>query len=226
LLVDSIGSNTLGTSGTVDVNITDFREGGTSGDTQYGYFRIDDADLDPGFPLKGGVTTSQFSVAFWMKARTGSTQVTGAGLFTKGAEKTSPYTHSFAIGLYESGGAGTGAIVLNVGTSDGTNQYKYLAGLDRYIQREQWYHLAVTYQETSATTQTLKLYVYDPSDDTVTTWTKDSAKIPVFDGPLALGTIIWHTSRFDGLLDEVVVFKDVLTATEVNQIRQGTYGKP
>ena len=64
------------------------------------------------------------------------------------------------------------------------------------------------------------------SDDTVTTWTKDSAKIPVLDGPLALGTIIWNTSRFDGLLDEVVVFKDVLTATEVNQIRQGTYGKP
>ncbi len=225
LLVDSIGSNTLGTSGTPSADTADYKEGEASGDTQNGYFRIDDADLDSGFPLKSGVATPQFSVAFWMKARTGSSQATGAGMFTKGAE-TGPYTHSFAIGLYEPGGAGTGTIALNVGISDGTNQYKYYANLTKSIQRDQWYHLTVTYQETGPTDGTLKLYVYDPSDETIMTWTKASAKVPVFDGPLALGIVRWGTSRFDGLMDEVVVFKDVLTSTEVDQIRQGNYGKP
>jgi len=225
LLVDSIGSNTLGTSGTPTANAADYKEGEASGDTQNGYFRIDDADLDPGFPLKSGVATPQFSVAFWMNARTGSTQHTGAAMFAKGAE-TGPYAYSFAVGLYESAGAGTGAIILNVGTSDGTNRYGYDLGLPRAIQRDQWYHVAVTYEQVNPTSGTLKLYVYDPSDDTIMTSTKASANVPVFNGPLALGRFRWNTSRFDGLLDEVVVFKDVLTATEVNQIRQGTYGKP
>ena len=40
------------------------------------------------------------------------------------------------------------------------HQYKYFAGLDRSIQREQWYHLAVTYQGLPHDPD-LKLYVYD-----------------------------------------------------------------
>jgi hypothetical protein len=31
---------------------------------------------------------------------------------------------------------------------------------------------------------------------------------------------------FDGLLDEVVVFNDVVTTEEIDQIRLGTYAKP
>ncbi len=208
-----------------EASTSDYKEGEASGDTEDGYFRIDDADLDPGFPLKSGAATTQFSAAFWMQPRTGTDQVTGAGLFTKGAE-TGPYAYSFAVGLRESAGAGTGQFVLTVGSSDGTNQFKYFPDLGRSIQRNQWYHVAVSYQETTSTSGTLKLYVYDPSDDAVLTATMTSVKVPVFNGPLALGILRWSTSRFDGLLDEVVVFKDILTSAEVNQIRQGSYGKP
>ncbi|HPC95729.1 MAG TPA: pre-peptidase C-terminal domain-containing protein [Sedimentisphaerales bacterium] len=225
LTADSIGSNTLQTVETPTANATDHKEGEAAGDTQYGYFRIDDANLDTGFPLKSGAATTRFSVAFWFKARSGSSQVTGAGMFTKGAE-TGPYTYSFAIGLHEPGGAGTGTIILNVGTSDGSNLWLNNSGLTKIVQRDQWYHLAVTYEQTTSTSGTLKSYLYDPSDDSVATATIASTKIPVFNGPLALGILRWSTSRFDGLLDEVVVFKDILTPAEVNQIRQGSYGKP
>jgi hypothetical protein len=230
LFADSIGSNTLSPAtlsptGEPSVDTSDYREGQASGDTEFGYFRIDDADLDSGFPLKSGVATPQFSVAFWVKAREGSSQTTGAGLFAKGAE-TGPYAYSFAIGLYEPAGAGTGMIRLNVGRDGGTNLYIYDVTLSKIIQRNQWYHVTVTYQEEIPTSGTLKLYLYDPSDDTTATWTQTSANVPVLNGPLALGLFRWNDSRFYGLLDEVVVFKDVLTSAEVNQIRQGSYGKP
>ncbi len=225
LTADSIGSNTLEISGAPEANTSDYKEGDASGDTENGYFRMDDADLDAGFPLKSGAATTQFSVAFWMKARTGTDAVTGAVMYAKGAE-LGPKAYSFAIGFHEPSGAGTGTIILNVGTSDGTNLYLYDANPPKIIQRNHWYHLTVTYQELTPTSGTLKLYVYDPSDDTVVTSTVASAKIPVFDTPLALGVLRWSSSRFDGLLDEVVVFKDILTPAEVNQIHQGSYGKP
>jgi len=230
LFADSIGSNTLSPAtlsptGEPSAETSDYRDGEASADTEFGYFRIDDADLDPDFPLKNGVATPQFSVAFWVKAREGTSQTTGAGLFAKGAE-TGPYTYSFAIGLYEPAGAGTGMIRLNVGRDGGMNLYIYDVTLSKIIQRNQWYHMTVTYQEVTPTSGTLKLYLYDPSDDTTVTWTQASANVPVLNGPLALGLFRWNDSRFYGLLDEVVVFKDVLTPTEINQIRQGSYGKP
>jgi hypothetical protein len=230
LFADSIGSNTLSPAtlaptGEPSANITDYREGEASGDTQYGYFRIDDASLDPGFPLKSGVATPQFSVAFWLKARTGFSQTTGAGLFAKGAE-AGAYAYSFAIGLWESAGAGTGMFRVNVGTTDGASLHIHDVNLSKAIQRNRWYHVTATYQEVTSTSGTLTLYIYDSSDDTVVTWTKTSPKVPVLSGPLALGMFRWNDSRFNGMLDEVVVFKDVLTPAEANQIRQGTYGKP
>ena len=60
-----------------------------------------------------------------------------------------------------------------------------------------------------STSGTLKLYLYDPSDDTTVTWTQASANVPVLNGPLALGLFRWNDSRFYGLLDEVVVFRRV-----------------
>ncbi len=225
LTVDSIGSNTLEIVETVTADTTEYKEGDSSVDTRLGYLRMDDADLDPGFPLKSGVATPEFSVAFWMKARSGSTQVTGAVMFAKGAE-TGPYTYSFGVGLLEPAGAGTGLMVLSVGNNDGTGLHMYNVGLPRPIERNRWYHVAATYEQTSATAGVLNLYVYDPSDDTVMTATVPSVKVPVFNGPLAIGMFRWHTSRYNGLLDEMVVFDDVLTAAEVNQIRQGSYGKP
>ena len=222
---DSIGSNTLEIANSADVDTVDYMEGEGAGDTQSGYFRMDDADLDSGFPLKSGETTTAMSVAFWVKAYWGSSQATGASMFAKGAE-TGPRAYSFAIGLHESAGAGTGTIRLNVGTSDGTNLFIYDAGLSKVFQRDQWYHLAVTYQQQTSSSGTLKVYLYDPSDDTVTTSTVASAVMPVFDGPLALGALRWSTARFGGLIDEFAVFNDVLTSSEINQIRQGSYGKP
>jgi len=222
LFTDSIGTNTLDPQYTPDANATDYMEGEASGQVGDGYFRVYDANLAADFPLKSGVETKQMSVALWMNANSGSTQQTGAGLYTKGEWGG----YSFSIGFHESAGAGTGTIRLNVGSSDGLSLDKYSVNLPKMMQRNQWYHIAVTYQETSLTTGTFELYVYDPSDDTVMTKTIAWRTIPVFDGPLAIGTLRWHTQRFDGLIDEVAVFDDVLTPAEIDKIRQGSYGKP
>jgi hypothetical protein len=53
---------------------------------------------------------------------------------------------------------------------------------------------------------------------------KTSAPMTITNAPLVLGGLPLMSSFYDGLLDEVVVFKDILTTDEIDQIRQGRYG--
>ena len=50
--------------------------------------------------------------------------------------------------------------------------------------------------------------------------------ISITDAPFAIGASYNNGSPayyIDGLIDEVVVFSDILTTSEIDQIRQGTY---
>jgi hypothetical protein len=53
-----------------------------------------------------------------------------------------------------------------------------------------------------------------------------TARMAVTDAPLVLGNVPLMSAYYDGLLDEVVVFNDVLTVEEIDRIRQGNYAKP
>jgi hypothetical protein len=225
LHVDSIGSNTLSKIGVPDANTVDYQEGAASVDMNtngvLGYLDIVDANLSPDFPLKSGTTNTKLSVAFWMKARTGSEQVAGGAiLYGKGEANK----HSFTVGIYEPAGPGTATIRIGVGLADGSNAYYYTPS-PKIIERDTWYHIAVTYAE-GPSDGTVKLYIYDTATASSTNVTATTRNAPLLDGRLALGGYRWSSHRYDGLLDEMVVFNDVLTAAEITKIRQGTYGKP
>jgi hypothetical protein len=222
LTADSLGGNTLVPQFSPDVNAVDFKEGAASGDIKKGHFLVGDAALDADFPLKSSDTNKNISVAFWMNAAYGEPITTGRIMYGKGGVFGQ---QSFAVGFYESAGPGTGRIALNIGVLGGTTHETFL-NPTKVIESGQWYHVAVSYehQETSGN---IRIRVYDPSDDTVDE-TVASTRNPIFvsGGNVAIGAYRYAAQEYVGLLDEMVVFKDVLSPAEIDKIRQGTYGKP
>ena len=132
---------------------------------------------------------------------------------------------SFAVGFYESAGPGTGRIALNIGVLGGTTHQTFL-NPTKAIQRDQWYHVAVSYQH-QGTSGTVRMRIFDPSDDSVDEM-EASTLSPIFvgNGSLAIGAYRYSAQEYIGLLDELVVFNDIVTPAEIDKIRQGTYGKP
>jgi hypothetical protein len=221
LLTDSIGTNTLLDQFTPVVETGDYREGEGSGDITSGNFLITDADLDAKFPLKSGDTKKNISVAFWMKAPYGQTSATGGVIFGKGGSYNK---NSFNVAFREGGGAGTGHIDVHIGVYGGTNHDTIAS--TKIIQRDQWYHVAVTYQD-QPTSGIVTIRIYDPSDDSVAETVDTSFEsINVSDGDVKIGTYRYANQTYTGLIDELVVFNDVVTPAEIDLIRQGSYGKP
>jgi len=221
LITDSIGTNTLLDQFTPAVETSDYREGEASGDLTSGNFLIADADLDAKFPLKSGDTNKNISVAFWMKAPYGQNSATGGVIFGKGG---SYGTYSFNVAFRETGGAGTGNINVHIGIYGGTNHDKIVSA--KIIQRDQWYHVAVT-NEDLGTSGIVTIRIYDPSDDSVHETVDTSIdSINVSDGNVKIGTYRYANQTYVGLVDELVVFNDVVTPAEIDLIRQGMYGKP
>ncbi len=221
LLEDSIGANPLSKIGVPDANMVDYREGTACVDTHNGYLTIVDANLSADFPLKSKTANTKLSFAFWMKARAGSEQVAGGAIICGKGEANK---HSFTVGLYEPAGPGTATVRIGVGLPDGSNASYYTPSA-KIIQRDTWYHLTVTY-EAGPSHGTVKLYIYDTADDSSHTGAVTTSNAPLLDGRLVLGAYRWSNHRYDGLLDEMAVFNDVLTAPEIDKVRQGTYGKP
>ena len=222
LATDSIGSNTLTPQSTPIVDTGDVQEGDGSCDLTDGTFLIDDADLDAGFPLKSGDTNKNISVAFWMKGSYGQNNATGGVIFGKGGVIGGKY--SFLVAYRETAGPGSGTLSVQIGIYGGINHDKTYPA--KIIQRDQWYHVAVTYEDQGAT-GTVRVRIYDPSDDSVYETVETTIEgIHVSDGPVKIGTYRYSSQTYTGLVDELVVFDDILTPNEIDLIRQGSYGKP
>lgn len=216
---DTIGLNTLTASSSPDANTSDYQEGAASVDTTGGYFYVTDSNLDSGFPLKNGDTDKDFTVAFWMNAPWGRTISTGGIVYGKGGAYGQ---YSLAIGFWEPSGAGSGRIRTCIGIYDGTNHDAISSS--KVIQRNQWYHVAVTYRD-QGTYGSVKIRIYDPNDDSVTETVDSSLEsINVEDGDVKVGAYRYSSQRYVGLIDELVVFKDVLSADEIDEVRSGSYG--
>ncbi|UCD52110.1 MAG: pre-peptidase C-terminal domain-containing protein [Phycisphaerales bacterium] len=221
LTTDSIGSNTLTSQFAPTAETGDYQEGEGSCDLTGGTFLITDQDLDAGFPLKSGDTNKNISVAFWMKAPYGQTNATGGVIFGKGG---SAGLYSFNIAFREPSGAGTGSIDVHIGIYGGTNHDTMR--IPKVIHRDQWYHVAVTYEDHETYGNT-RIRIYDPSDDSVTEAVDMTIEgIHISKGAVKIGTYRYASQTYVGLVDELVVFDDVLTANEIDLIRQGSYGKP
>jgi hypothetical protein len=217
LLEDSIGNHTLANHNGVTTDPL-AQEGAACANferTASQYLSIPDANLAPGFPLKSGDTNKKISVCVWLRMEESIQQF----LFAKDG---SPGGNSFVLAV--EGAAGKHYAGIRRGIGDGST-YDGQSMRSLALVADQWYHIACTYDDTDGS---YRLRVYDPVTDTPFELTgKFDTKIAVTTADVRIGgTLPSKVYYADGLMDEMVVFNDVLTAAEIDKIRQGTYGKP
>jgi len=215
LTVDSIGTNTLTDVNTVSLNTTDAKEGDGAADfekTDGEYFKIPDASLSPKFPFKDGMGNTSISVCFWVKFES---LTTWPYVFAKGG------AYNFAI------------------SKDGDNKMRMVIGYDKGLKAEElvhdgvvhqgrWYHVAMTF---NGQNKSYRIRIWD--DTTAAILGSDKVGVALHtvypnSEELRIGHIPGETKSYnlDGMLDELVVFNDILTVAEIDKVRQGTYGKP
>lgn len=215
LTTDSIGTNTLTNNNTVLTSTGDYKEGSAcanfEGTVSQDHFSIVDANLDAGFPLKSGDTNKKISVCGWFKADA----VDGSrGLFSKFS--TIPAQRSLSIQV------SSATFWAGIGYNSGADSEALYSG--GTVTAGRWYHFGFTFDDSD---KSWKFVVWD---DTAGSKVIDGSgtatnNINIEDGPVTIGAVKGElpTSFFDGLIDEVVVFKDILTAGEIDLIRAGTF---
>jgi hypothetical protein len=218
LITDSKSTNTLTDHNTVQ-DAPSFKEGANAA-----YFvrpnseclYIADASLSAGFPLKSGDSVKIISFAFWFQYKAISS--TFRPMITK----------------WDSGGT---LRCFLLGIIDATNKYLQLMvstnGDDiaetinpfSGLTIDRWYHLGFTYVD-STKAWTARLW-----DDVLSSAADASGSLAssLFIGAAAFALAGYMSGGSpiaygDCYLDEVVIFKDVLSSAEIDQIRSGTYG--
>jgi hypothetical protein len=175
--------------------------------------------LNADFPLKNGDANKNISVACWMNAPDGGSLMVGRAIFSKGGAAGK---YSFAVCFAETSGSGTGRIKVLIGKDGGTN-HDIFTNSSKTLERNAWYHVAASYED-HGTGGTVRIRIYDPSDGSVEqTALAAGNSIHVSDGDVKVAAYRYSGHRFTGLVDELVVFNDILTEGEIDQIRQGSH---
>ena len=119
-----------------------------------------------------------------------------------------------------------GVLKVGLGRSGGSNFNTYVFDAPHQeLSSNRWYHVAFTYRDSD---RSYHVRVWDGTAGVLRFDATGTAAYPISvgDAPVILGDLPLESRHYDGLLDEMVVFKDVLTTAEIDQIRQGTYGSP
>ncbi len=224
LTTDSIGSNTLTNNNTVTANTTTFKEKLASGNfvaASSQAFNITDANLNSGFPTKSGETNFTFSVAFWSRFVSFAATSDRRSLVAK--LETGTPLRCFRIAAYNN--AGTNIMRLTLGFNSGITQENISHGST--LSTATWYHTTVTYNNSDKSYQ---IMLRDTNGATVGsdltgTATLDANKLSITTADLVIGAHGNTRISFqDGLIDEVAIFDDIITAQEATQIARGIYG--
>lgn len=213
LTTDSTGNgNTLTNDGVVAT--TTHMEGSYAGDweaTETDSLLRADADLSSDFPLKSGGTQTDISVCFWVHFESIGTNYMVSKYDDSGSYRS--------FGVFVTSAYNKIGVV--IGTSSGASSaIKYSSDV---VTTGTWYHVAVTYQ---ASTRNYTLRIWDDTAGSVLC--NDSG---TYASDMSITTASWIlgarnagvTACLDGLLDEVCVFNDILSTTDIDNIRSGLY---
>lgn len=215
LTTDSIGSNTLTNTG-VAADTVNYKEKLASGDwerDESDKMTITDASLDAGFPLKNGDTNKKISVACWFKLEA-AVNAAIHPLFAKEAA----LKYSFKVYVYGQA-ANQFKPYFAIGTSSGSSWESKV--MNQLLDAANWYHVAVTFQDSD---KSWHVRLYDLTNTTQYDWTGTATNnINVEDAGVTIGNSSIG-ERYDGLIDEMVIFNDILTSDEIDQIRDGSLG--
>ena len=218
LTVDSQGTNTLTNNGGVAADPINYMEGAAAAafNGAAKYFSITDANLDTDFPLKNGDTNKKISITCRYRPTVSGQNDSiiskrTVGKYSFHVNKTNADAIKLVIGNDSDGGA-TEEVVDTHGsalTCDGTKEY----------------FIAVTYDNAD---KSYRIHVYDltvgatlGTDATGNSTNNINAEDADFEIGRAGDTF---TGYLAGNIDEIVVFKDILTTGEINSIRAQTYG--
>lgn len=216
---DSIGNNDLTNSG-VATDTVYYKEGNASGDWESGdgdYMYVSNSNLDGGHPFKYGYAGKTFSVCAWF-----------------GAESFDGVNRRYIVNSYAIEANGR-SFSMSIDTD---NRLRISLGFDSgndYVQIKhgtalsalRWYHACATYDDD---TKLATIRIWDDTAQAIVgTDVSDSTSMVdktwySANVNLSIGAISsLNGSYFDGRLDEIVIFDDVLNNDEIDQIRRGNY---
>lgn len=214
LTTDSRGNgNTLTNTGVVAT--ATHKEGSYAGDWESSdsdFMEIADASLSADFPLKTGDTTGDISVTLWVQFESFPA---ASHLFGKYNSSGVNY-RSFAIQARNTS-TNLGFII---GYASGVS---YEAVWTATVTTGVWYHVGITYS------QSTKAYTFRVWDDGAGSVISNASgnttnTMSITAASVLLGARSGGADAFlDGILDEVVVFDDLLSTAEIDEIRSGTY---
>jgi hypothetical protein len=209
LLADSKGGNTLVPISDPITSAAEWYEGFGAAyfdnDDLWSGQEVTDANLDAGFPLKSGDTVKQISVALWIKPRVFMTTVGSSAFFCK-----STYKRSLGVGFR------SGLIRFAFGYNSGSSVQNVEVATS--IALDSVYHIGFA---VDGIAKTYLLRVYDQGADTATTYSGTfTNELHVDAENLRIG------SGQDGIYDEYVIFNDLKTADDFDDIRSGSYEPP
>ena len=165
-----------------------------------------DASAGADFPLKVGGGT-KISVCYWVRP----SYMSGGALRVFAKDNTAKQT--IVMGF-------TTKPILWIGYNSG-NSWEQKTAANPTLVVGQWYHIAYTYDDAD---KSYRIRCWDETAGTVyeTTGTMTNS-INIEDAPYSLltGDSLAYAA---GTFDELVIFNDVLTAAEIDKIRNGTYG--
>jgi hypothetical protein len=194
------------------VNTADVKEGNgcmeIDSDTRSAGILYDDTDLPSGWPGKSGTTNRTISIAMWFKTH----------------EIPEPLRYSTLLCKYGSWSLWvTGGNKIAWEPTAGNNLiWKRTTST---ILANVWYHVGVTFNNAD---KSYRIRVYDSSISAnwadVTGTTTGNMSISSADVKFGWGSNSVSTLyNYDGLIDDVAVFNDVLSAGEIDACRAGTH---
>lgn len=214
LTTDSIGGNTLTAVNSPTANTTSFKEGASSVtlvSASNQYLKLLDANADADFPLRTGDTTLLISMCGWVYPTTLS-----GWRFLFG--KTS-YNYNGRQGI----GLGINGARLYIHQGWGVWGTDYNTGIDLALNT--WQHITLI-ADGKTINGLYRVLVWNDSTLTYSTFNTNPPLAPgVGTQEFRIGFFNDNNgNKFNGYIDEVVVFNDLLTDEEAEDIKDGTFG--
>ncbi|OGJ16944.1 hypothetical protein A3K73_02010 [Candidatus Pacearchaeota archaeon RBG_13_36_9] len=215
LTEDSKGENDFVNNGAT-ADATNYKEGASSVATVRQQARNMRLDLYPSsdFPLAPGSSDKTFSLTFWLRPGLANTE---QDIFVINFMNFMDYNLRIYL---------TPSNLLTVATSPtGGAPYTSVQHASA-LKANQWYHVGITYDHSTYETKiriwddTARVILGSDASGTANDIYLDNARV-LFD----LSNVL-ISSAFNGNLDEVAVFNDVLTADEIDAIKAGAYNYP
>ena len=220
LTTDSSGNgNTLTDINTVAEDTTNEKEGACCADftkANYEVLYCTDANLSSNFPLKSGTSNKKFTISAWIRLKSVDPAGTYYGIFSK---------HGYGLSSFWMGFNGNEKLMFVLGYNNGDSE-EVSSRHATALSTNTWYHVTVSYDDSD---KSYAIRVRDADGSVVGTDLTGNTtnNINVENGIMGIGAVNYSGGTwihcFDGLIDELVVFKRVLTADEVTDIAKGQY---